>query len=215
MRVIIPFKLKNPKTRLSSILSLEERVELAKRMLLDVLDAVTPVADDVIVLCPKGTELELEVRIEEDDSDLDEAVNRRLRGETAVIMSDLPLISEEIVRRFFETDGDVVIAPGRKGGTNMLLVRDERFKVSYHYGSFLKHIRIARDMGLNVSVFDSFYASVDIDDEGDLLELMLHGEGKRSKSFLESIGFKVDFSERDPKLVRVWSRPPRDTSPPL
>ena len=215
MKVIIPFKLRNPKTRLSRILSLEERIELAKNMLMDVLDAVRFISDDITVLCPTGTYLKVDVNIEEDDAELSEAVNRRLRGETAVIMSDLPLISSEILKRFVETEGDVVIAPGRRGGTNMLLVRDSRFRVSYHYGSFLKHVSIAKRLGLKVSVFDSFYASVDVDDEADLLELMLHGEGKRSKAYLESIGFRVDFSEKDPKLIRVcYKHPPRSSLPP-
>ncbi len=202
MKALIPFKLKNPKSRLSSLLSLEERIELAKAMLMDVLDVVSEFADEVIVLAPPNTDIDLDVKVEEDERDLDSAVNSRISKNTAVIMADLPLLNFETLERFLECEGDVVIAPGRKGGTNMLLVRDERFRVSYHYGSFFKHVSIAKKLGLKVRVFDSFYASLDIDDESDLLELLMHGRGKRSWKFLKGIGFDVDFSEKDPKLVR-------------
>ncbi len=202
MRVVIPFKLKNPKSRLSSILSLDERINLAKLMLLDVIDVVSKFTDDIVVLVPPNTELDLSVKIEEDSRDLDSAINARIERGIAIVMSDLPLLNENVLRRFFNSEGDVVIAPGRKGGTNMLLIRDERFRVSYHYGSFFKHIAIAKRLGLRVEIFDSFYASVDIDDESDLLELLMHGEGKRSYEYLKSIGFGVDLSKKDPELIR-------------
>ncbi len=202
MKAVIPFKLRNPKSRLSSLLSLEERVELAKAMLMDVLDVVSEFADEIIVLAPPNTEIDFDVRVEEDERDLDSAINSRISKDTAVIMADLPLLNFETLERFLECEGDVVIAPGRKGGTNMLLVRDERFRVSYHYGSFFKHVSIAEKLGLKWTVFDSFYASLDIDDESDLLELLMHGKGKRSWKFLREIGFDVDFSEKDPRLIR-------------
>ena len=133
---------------------------------------------------------------------MDSAINARIERDTAIIMADLPLLNERVLRRFFDSDADLVIAPGRKGGTNMLLIRDERFRVSYHYGSFFKHISIAKKLGLKVDILDSFYASIDIDDESDLLELLMHGKGKRSHEYLTTIGFKVDFSKKDPELIR-------------
>jgi 2-phospho-L-lactate guanylyltransferase len=206
MKVVIPFKPSNPKSRLSSILSLEERVKLAKFMLLDVVDAVANFADRIVVLVPEGCNFSLDyAEVLEDSRSLDDAVNAQIEKDTAIIMSDLPLLNRSTLERFFNSDGDVVIAPGRKGGTNMLLIRDKRFRVSYHYGSFFKHLKIARKLGLKVEVFDSFYASLDIDDENDLLELLMHGKGKRSHDYLVSIGFSVDFSEKDPKLVRSKS----------
>lgn len=203
MRVIVPFKLKNPKSRLSSILSLEERINLAKFMLMDVIDVISEFTNDITVLVPPNTKLDLNVKIEEDSRDLDSAINARIERDVSIIMSDLPLLNFKTLERFFSSEGDVVIAPGRKGGTNMLLIRDERFRVSYHYGSFFKHVAIAKRLGLKVKIFDSFYASVDIDDEIDLLELLMHGEGKRSHRYLKSIGFRVDFSKKDPELVRI------------
>ena len=199
MEIVIPFKPRNPKSRLSNVLNEEERENLAFHMLLDVMDA----CEDAVILSSEECERLKGYRVIIDKRSLDEAVTSFIkRGETAVIMSDLPLINGKILRRFFECEGDIVIAPGRKAGTNMLISRHKDFYTSYHYGSFLKHINICRKLGLSYSIFDSFYSSVDIDEEGDLLELMIHGKGKRSYEYLESLGFYVDFSEKDPKLRR-------------
>lgn len=200
MDIIIPFKPVNPKTRLSGILSREEREELAFNLLMDVIDAC---GEAVVISNVEDGRLE-GLRYEVDSRSLDEVVTSRIRrGDLAVIMSDLPLLSEKVVRRFLNSEGDVILAPGRKGGTNMLLSRSKRFRTSYHYGSFLKHVQICDSLGLRCEIFDSFYASVDIDDESDLLELMIHGKGKRSYEYLEGLGFYVDFSEKDPVLRRA------------
>jgi len=207
MRVIIPFKLNNPKSRLSSILSLDERRKLAEFMLQDVLDVVLKFTDNVIVLVPENTHLNLDVKVVEDKRDLNDAINARIEKDTAIIMSDLPLLNVRVLKNFLNCNGDIIIAPGRRGGTNMLLIRDKRFKVSYHYGSFIKHVEIAKKLGLNVEIFDSFYASIDIDNEQDLLELLIHGKGKKSYDFLLSIGFRLNLSNKEPTLVRVYHKP--------
>ncbi len=205
MRVIIPFKPVNPKSRLSNVLSLKEREDLVRYMLLDVIDAVYNFSDEIIILTPCDFTPECDVKVVVDDRNLSEAVNSLIRDNTAVIMSDLPLLNEDVLKRFFGCRSEVVIAPGRRGGTNMLLIRNGRFRVSYYYGSFFKHIEIAKRLGLSFEIFDSFYASVDIDEESDLLELLMHGRGKRSYGYLTSIGFKVLF-EREPRLIRSNSK---------
>ncbi len=200
MKVVVPFKFSNPKSRLAGILSASERFEFAVEMLRDVVDVLNNCGAEVSVVSPAHVDVDADLII--DARPLDEIVNEELKDvPKAVIMSDLPLISEEVVTRFFETDGDIVIAPGRRGGTNMLLAR-KSFRVSYHYGSFVKHLRIAAELGLRATVFDSFFASIDIDDESDLLELLIHGRGKRSYSYIRNLGFDVEFS-KVPRLVRV------------
>lgn len=200
MKVVIPFKFFNPKSRLSKILSEDERFKLSLFMLEDVVNVLKKCNCDVKVI--SQSDVPLNVKVVVDERGLDDVVNDELREvPKAVVMSDLPLINEEIIKRFFSSEGDVIIAPGRRGGTNMLLVRREGFRVSYHYGSFFKHLRIAKQLGMNVTIFDSFFASCDVDDESDLLELMLHGEGKKSREYLESIGLKV-LMERVPRIYR-------------
>ncbi|AEA47619.1 2-phospho-L-lactate guanylyltransferase [Archaeoglobus veneficus] len=202
VHIVIPFRPSNPKSRLADYLSEGERQRLAVCMLKDVLSAVRDYPTSVL-----ASELPADLRDEiepfadliVDPRPLDEAVNAVLQPETAVIMSDLPLINRKIVKGFVETEGDVVIAPGRKGGTNMLLVRIP-FRVSYHYGSFLKHVKMAKKAGAKVSVYDSFFASVDIDTYDDLLEVMLHGRGE-TKRFLSELGFRI-VMEKEPRLIR-------------
>lgn len=202
MKVVVPFKPINPKSRLGNVLSEEERMEFAKFMLLDVLKLLKSMDLEVKVVATSVVDVPVGIEIVEDRKSLDECINSELReAPKAVIMSDLPLLNRETILRFLETDGDVVIAPGRRGGTNMLLVRKNGFRVSYHYCSFLKHIKIAKSMNFSFAIFDSFYASVDIDSEEDLLELMIHGEGKQSKDYLEKIGFRVEF-DKVPRLMR-------------
>jgi len=200
MKILIPFKANNPKSRLSDILSFEERKRLAELMLLDVIDAAKPFGE-IRVIAPAKIELD-DVDVVVEISDLNTSINKELDDvPVAVVMSDLPLLDKSTLSRFFETDGEIVLAPGRKGGTNMLMARRAGFRVSYHYGSFFKHLEYAKQNGFSVSIFDSFFSSVDIDDKEDLLELLLHGEGKRSWEYLRNIGFDVKF-EKTPRIER-------------
>jgi 2-phospho-L-lactate guanylyltransferase len=42
-----------------------------------------------------------------------------------------------------------------------------------------------------------------VDDESDVLELLIHGEGKRRRDYLLSIGYRISCEEKDPKIVRI------------
>lgn len=203
MKVVVPFKPINPKSRLSNILNESQREKFAKLMLLDVLSVLKDLGLEIKIITTSKLDLELDVEVVEDKRELDDCINSELSEvPKAIIMADLPLLNKDTVKRFLEEKGDIVIAPGRKGGTNMLLVRKKGFKVSYHYCSFLKHLKMAESLGMSFKVFDSFFASVDIDCEDDLLELMIHGEGKLSKAFLEEIGFKIEMS-KVPRLLKI------------
>ncbi|MCX8172819.1 MAG: 2-phospho-L-lactate guanylyltransferase [Archaeoglobaceae archaeon] len=203
MKIVIPFKPINPKSRLSFILSEEERKKLAELMLIDVINVLKELNLEIKVISTAKLDLNLGVEIVEDLRPLDDCINSELlEVPKAIIMSDLPLLNSETIERFLKCEGDVVIAPGRKGGTNMLLIRKKGFKVSYHYCSFLKHLNTAKVMHFRYRIFDSFYSSVDIDDENDLLELMIHGERKLSRDYLESIGFRIKF-DKIPSIFRI------------
>ncbi|RLI75743.1 2-phospho-L-lactate guanylyltransferase [Archaeoglobales archaeon] len=207
MKIVIPFKARNPKSRLSNLLNEEERVNFAKSMLLDVIDAMPDM--EILIVTPESIDIDFDkvtaknLRVLIDERSLDDAVNSLIdeEKEIAIIMSDLPLLNREVVDRFFNEEADVVVAPGRKGGTNMLLVRNSKFRVSYHYGSFFKHVKMAKELGLSCKIFDSFYSSIDVDEESDLLELLLHGEGKKSWKFLIDRGFRVEF-KKDPVFYK-------------
>jgi 2-phospho-L-lactate/phosphoenolpyruvate guanylyltransferase len=190
---LIPYKPKNPKTRLSSILSQEEREQFAEVMLADVIDAVKDVNCMPVIVSTELFESEL-VQITVQDADLNQTLNEILpRTENAalIIMADMPLADGPSIRRVFSTQKDVAIVPGRGGGTNVIFLKEpQKFQVDYYGGSFAKHLAIAEKAGLSVEVIDSFRLHTDIDEEEDLAELLIHGTGK-SRAYLESLGFAL------------------------
>ncbi len=191
---LIPYKPKNPKTRLSAILSQEEREAFAFAMLEDVVAAVKDANCSPVIV---GTELfdsEL-VQVTVTDADLNGALNEILTSteqNILIIMADLPLADAAAIRRVISTGSDMAIVPGRGGGTNAIFVKDpKKFHVDYYGASFSKHLAIAKEAGLSVDVIDSFRLHTDIDEDDDLVELLLHGTGK-SRAFLEAHGFTLE-----------------------
>jgi len=188
---LIPYKPKNPKTRLSSLLSAEEREQFAAAMLEDVKAAVKDAMCSPVLVCTELFDSD-DVQVTITDADLNGSLNAILPqsvGPTLIIMADLPLADTASVRRVIHTDKDVAIVPGRGGGTNAIFLKEpSRFRVDYYGASFLKHKKIAEDAGLSVDVVDSFRLHTDIDEPWDLVELLIHGTGK-SRAYLEELGF--------------------------
>jgi 2-phospho-L-lactate guanylyltransferase len=190
---IIPFKPGNPKTRLSCVLSLEEREAFARAMLCDVVDAVCRAGCSPRVVstalfafpqCP----------VQVVPHGLNETLNTILSvtaGPVLIIMADLPLADAASVGRVVTTSRDMAVVPGRGGGTNAIyLSRGTSFRVDYYGASFIKHLRIAGERGLSCEIVDTFRLHTDIDEKEDLVELLIHGEGM-SRQFLVDHGFEL------------------------
>ncbi|HSQ94027.1 MAG TPA: 2-phospho-L-lactate guanylyltransferase [Methanoregula sp.] len=190
---LIPYKPRNPKTRLSAILSLEEREQFAAAMLEDVKAAVKDAMCSPVLICSELFDSE-DVQVTITDTDLSGSINAILPqnvGPTLIIMADLPLADTASVRRMITTQKDIAIVPGRGGGTNAIFMKEpQKFHVDYYGASFLKHMKIAADAGLSVEVIDSFRLHTDIDEPWDLVELLIHGTGK-SRAYLEGLGFSL------------------------
>jgi 2-phospho-L-lactate guanylyltransferase len=188
---LIPFKLVNPKTRLSCVLSREEREAFARTMLEDVIYAIKDANCSPVIV---GTELfdSEDIQITVSDADLNQALNSLLPQSISailIIMADLPLANADAIRRVIATKNDIAVVPGRGGGTNVIFIKEpQRFHVDYYGMSFLKHVQIAKEAGLSCEVIDSFRLHTDIDEKEDLVELLIHGTGK-SRAFLEELGF--------------------------
>jgi 2-phospho-L-lactate guanylyltransferase len=199
MRVVVPFDGADPKSSLAPLLSADERREFAAAMLRDVLGALDGLPSEsptitVLASAPpaEGTLGRFAdadgVAVTVDDRSLDAVVNDALEGASpedpvGVVMADLALSTPRALSGLLDTDegtdaGDVVIAPGRGGGTNALVVRHPDFRVDYHGASYLDHLRIASEAGASVREIDSMRLSTDIDAPSDLAELMLHGDGE-------------------------------------
>lgn len=198
MRAVIPFKKSNAKSRLSSLLTDKEREDFAMAMLSDVAGTlvssgcfeVVDILSTSIIDCD-GANTVLA------NSGLNEALNEYLKKMSShslnepvlIIMADIPLVSIQNIKDITASRSDVVIAPGRMGGTNAIFIRDpSRFHVDYYGASFLKHMDIAQNNGLVVDVFDSFNLSTDIDEVADIVEVLLHGT-RRAAGCLKKLGF--------------------------
>lgn len=187
MHVVVPFAANDPKTRLAELLDPDERREFSRAMLGDVLGAVREAGGEPELLATAPLDAGVPTTV--DDRPLTEAVNAALEPGTAVVMADLPLATPEALEELFDTPGEVVLAPGRGGGTNALLSRHPDFRVDYHDGSFLKHREGAMELG-SVGVVDSYRLATDIDEPADLVELLIHGEG-RAADWLREAGFEL------------------------
>lgn len=213
MRVVVPFAARRPKTRLSDALSADERAAFARAMLADVLAAVAAAGrePEVLATAPLGVEWPVTV----DERPLTAAVNRVLAGEAddasedeaddasevgvgdeavAVVMADLPLATPAALSRLFDADGGVVLVPGRGGGTNALVARHPEFRVDYHGASYRDHRAAARRAGVEPAAVDSYRLSTDVDERGDLVEVLLHADG-RARDWLVDAGFELSVTE--------------------
>ena len=205
MKAIIPFKKEGAKSRLGDFLTEKEREELAIRMLKDVLGAVSESEIEEVEIISTSSkdklieELKLNFRLKstlkltvrEDRRGLNEVLNDVITKEkepVLIIMADLPLATPQGINEIIEREEEVVIAPGRKGGTNALLLRRPyAFFASYYGISCSEHIETARRRNLSYAIYDSFFISTDIDEVEDLIELLIHGKGF-SVEYLHRIG---------------------------
>jgi len=200
IRIVVPFKLDNAKSRLAPTLNPEERRLLAFAMLKDVLDSVLGFGPVTVLSRPglDAAEVGRDVEILESELDLNDALNAFITGEASrgwpsdilIVMADLALLAQHDVAGIISCQGDVVLCPGRGGGTNMILIRSPQFCTCYLGLSFPRHQEYARKAGLAATVFESFRAGSDIDCPEDLAEVLLHGRGRASKT-LESLGFTL------------------------
>jgi 2-phospho-L-lactate guanylyltransferase len=208
VRILVPFKLDGAKSRLSPILSPEERAFLAISMLKDVLDAVSSacVGGATILFKPGNTSLRrqgIRADVRESGLELNEAINSFLEewadmgwpSDVLIAMSDLALLCPEEIRGVLGMEGDVVLSPGKGGGTNLILIRDPRFRTCYQGLSFPKHIDFCRRAGLSAGIYASYFTGCDIDVPEDLAEVLIHGWG-RSKEVLIKMGFALSESGR-------------------
>jgi 2-phospho-L-lactate/phosphoenolpyruvate guanylyltransferase len=193
VRAIIPFKPKNPKTRLSSVMSQAEREAFAEHMLGDVLDAVVDGGCTPVILSTAPYTLTgIETTVH--PGGLNEALNELLpkaTGPTLIIMSDLPLATPANIDELVSTKARMAMVPGRGGGTNAIFLKDpSRFHTDFYGASFLKHLAIAGDLGLSVEIIDSLRLHDDIDEVWDLVEILTLGSGS-TRRFLERLGFAL------------------------
>lgn len=203
---LVPFSPDRPKTRLSDVLSAEERRAFASAMLTDVLTALDAAGFAPRLLTTEPTERSVPETV--DDRSLTPAVNAAIERHApspasplAVVMADLALATPRALDRL-RAPGDVVLAAGRGGGTNALLTRHPDFRVDYHGASYRDHLQIASDLGASVWEVDSRLLATDIDERDDLAEVLVHGDGA-ARDWLVDAGFELDTGDGRTSVRRV------------
>jgi 2-phospho-L-lactate guanylyltransferase len=186
---IVPSKpLLRSKSRLSKVLSRDERAQLSERLLINTLRVLREVSgiDRTLVVSRDSQALALardfdaRTVTERGHPELNQALERatvvaQSYGVFGVLVlpADLPLLTPEDVEQLLAPIGEdpvVVIAPDHKGvGTNALLVAPPGL-IEYEFGddSFKKHVALAREAGARLEICNLPNLGLDLDEPGDL-----------------------------------------------
>jgi len=193
------------KTRLSSVLSEEQRTEFSRSLLFDLIDvlrvtgllrASRVVSSDTKILefaAKKGTKVVTEDR----DAGVNRAVQNglaTLEGDEDVLVlpSDLALLRPSELRRLLRLKSaglDVVISPStRFNGTNALLFSSTSgFPLSYDDDSFWNHLASCGRLGLSAGVCCEEGLMFDVDTPDDLRLLSRSRLKRRSAAFARAV----------------------------
>lgn len=202
MHTIVPFDARRPKTRLDDFLDTDERVEFSRAMLRDVLDAIVDAGGEPEILSTTPLECSYEVTV--DERPLTAAVNGILESWSepiAIVMADLALLTPAAYEQLTGPSADIVVAPGIGGGTNALVVRHPEFRVDYHGISVRDHRERARECGASLATVDSFHLAVDVDCPDDLVEVLIHSDG-RAADWLRDAGVILETDGNRPTVTR-------------
>ncbi len=216
---IIPVsKFSNAKTRLSPFLSLEERENLLKAMLSDVTDALKDNVDEIYIISSDEEVLEyahnmdLKTIVEVENPE-EKSLNNALKQamdevkdkvqKVIILPSDVPLIGKSNIGMFIEQTQlmHFVIVPSKGGGTNALLISPNSIEMKFGDFSFIKHVKQADLHKFTPIVHDSFYMAMDVNTTEDLGEIIIHGDGTKTKEYLQSLNIHVRSVHGPERLV--------------
>ena len=189
---IVPVKpLRRAKSRLASVLSKEDRLELSQRMLTHTLEILgeIPSIERTLVVSRDSRALALARKLgartvtERGSPQLNRAlvratlVARRYNVSAVLVLpADLPLLTREDIESLIARGSDppvVVIAPDRRrSGTNALLSSPPGL-IEYAFGpqSFPRHLEHARVAGVRLEICELPSLALDVDMPEDLLRL--------------------------------------------
>jgi 2-phospho-L-lactate guanylyltransferase len=206
---IVPVKrFENAKTRLSSILDLDDRIRLSSLMLEDtvkILSSVPSLTQVLIVSADKraeeiATKHGINFLREEKEKGVNSAVEsadsyciKEAADATVVIPQDLPLLDAIEVSRACELAKNeskcIVICPSlRYDGTNMLIRKPPSVIATfYDTDSYNMHVKAAIKLGIPVKRLFSKTVMYDIDTPEDVLQLTKEeAVAARSLEFIKS-----------------------------
>ena len=172
-------------TRLSSVLDLEQRMELAKNLssrLIQILLAVDEVEKIVLFTCEKNWPGEMQhsklvLRKDEDKKPLKQKIDSiadwvyELGAKKMMYLSiDLPIVEKKDITQIIDSHkhGLTLVQAKKDGGTNALIADLPR-KINFQFGadSFRKHLEAAKLEKLKTNIQSSEGLSFDLDDHED------------------------------------------------
>jgi len=206
--VIIPAKrLDNAKSRLSPLLTDDERKQFCLRMLEDVLRTVksTKHINQTVVVSNDPEVFHVAKNFEaaylrERKAGLNEAVSQAIgwcirRGATSVLVlpADIPLVTPKDLNRMLalREKASMVISPSRSGkGTNaLLLIPPNACPTFYGPCSFQRHLEEASKQRVSFRMFRSQRIALDIDTVEDLTDFIsIDAKETSAYKLLDKIG---------------------------
>ena len=172
-------------TRLSSVLDLEQRMELAKNLssrLIQILLAVDEVEKIVLFTCEKNCLGEIQhsklvLRKDEDKKPLKQKIDSvadwayGLGAKKMMYLSiDLPIVKKKDITQIIDShkNGLTLVQAKKDGGTNALIADLPR-KINFQFGadSFRKHLEAAKLEKLKTNIQSTEGLSFDLDDHDD------------------------------------------------
>ncbi len=206
--ILLPVKgLGASKTRLSPILSADERGRLTLLMLEDVMESVGGyrnayvVTGDAVVdaFSREHSFRVIESNLGDLNADLAYARSRCVAAGASsllYLLPDLPALKADDVGRMTELSGDApsaVIGPSRDGGTNALLLKPcTLIEPSFGRLSLERPKRSLRQVGVEPKIYSSLGTELDLDSPEDARRLIEIGVqlrgGGRALSYLNEIG---------------------------
>ena len=172
-------------TRLSSVLDLEQRMELAKNLssrLIQILLAVDEVEKIVLFTCEKNWPGEMQhsklvLRKDEDKKPLKQKIDSVADwaygsgAKKMIYLSiDLPIVEKKDITQIIDSHkhGLTLVQAKKDGGTNALIADLPR-KINFQFGadSFRKHLEAAKLEKLKTNIQSTEGLSFDLDDHDD------------------------------------------------
>ncbi len=186
---IVPVKpLRRGKSRLSSVLSEDERTVLNRSMLVNTIKTLKAVPEiDMILVVSRdpaalalAREFDARTVLEDGSPELNTALRRASKvaqayqaNEILVLPADLPLVRPEDIREFLRHSGqppEVIIAPDRRrDGTNALFINPADL-IEFKYGerSFSIHQELAKKANARIEIVEMGSIALDLDLPEDL-----------------------------------------------
>lgn len=186
---IIPVKpLARAKSRLSMVLTPEQRMQLAENLLRHVITSVRSMPEIAGVLVISRDTKALAIARDAGAHTVQESgapeLNNALMRATSVVKgwrsdavlvlpADLPLVNAEDVRAMLDLGQDddtiVIATDDHDDGTNAMLIRPPGLiPYAYGTGSYQRHMALAQEAGANVHIYKSERLMLDIDVPADL-----------------------------------------------